>query len=352
MDIEAPVPTTPTPTPAAPAAVAEVPKKEISSMIDPKNPSRVSVTIAGCGGCGINLTRPFLTNQNLNKVLYFDTSMTNTRHGEIANIITSGSGSGSNRAENARDIERELPNMTDEAMAKGDVAIVVFSLSGGSGSVIGPLLIREYARRKVQVIGVVVADTSYSVGAVNTLNTLKTLNSICKNNNLLLPLIILSNDNVDRVQVNEFATVLVSDLVDLLTRPVYEVDRQDRLNWINPSKAASQIQSGVKLMTFDNHPKINDSGVVLGTDSTEMVDSILILQSTDVQGPIGLPSARLKKTGFYYENHRTIVGKVTSDVSSIEKIIDFVERSQNQDRAQKFTSVGRLESGNDDDLVL
>lgn len=348
MDIEAPIPTNPTPT----AVAADVPKKEVGSMLDPKNPSRVSVTIAGCGGCGINLARPFLTNQNLNKVLYFDTSMTNTRHGETANIVTSGDGSGSNRSQNARDIERELPNMTDEAMAKGDVAVVVFSLSGGSGSVIGPLLIREYARRKVQVIGVAVADTSYSVGAVNTLNTLKTLNSICKNNNLLLPLILLSNDNIDRVKVDEFAATLMSDLVDLLTKPVYEVDRQDRLNWINPSKAASQIQPGVKLLTFDNHPTANGSGAVLGTDSTEMVDSILILQAADVQGPIGLPSARLKKTGFYYQTHRTIVGKVTSDVSSIEKIIDYVERSQNQDRAQKFTSVERLESGGGDDLVL
>lgn len=352
MDVEAPIPTTPVPTQAAPVAAVDVPKKEISSMIDPKNPSRVSVTVAGCGGCGINLTRPLMPNQNLNKVLYFDTSMTNTRHGESANIVTSGSGSGSNRAQNARDIQRELPNMTNEAIALGDVAIVVFSLSGGSGSVIGPLLIREYARRKMQVIGVVVADTSYSVGAVNTLNTLKTLNSICKNNSLSLPLILLSNDNIDRNKVNEFATILMSDLVDLLTRPVYEVDRQDRLNWIDPSKAASQIQPGVKLMTFDNHPTANDSGAVLGTDSTEMVDSLMILQSSDVQGPIGLPSARLKKTGFYYEDHRTIVGKITSDISSIEKIIDFVERSQNQESGQKFTAIERLDSGGSEDLVL
>ena len=81
-----------------------------------ENKSAVNVSIIGCGGCGINLARPFLDNpefgEHLKHVLYFDTSSTNTRYGEKVNIITNGSGSGSNRAENALEIERKIPLLT------------------------------------------------------------------------------------------------------------------------------------------------------------------------------------------------------------------------------------------------
>ena len=281
--------------------------------------------------------------------------MTNTRYGETANVLTSGSGSGSNRAENAKSIERTIPQLSEEDLGLGDVAIVICSLSGGSGSVISPLLIREYARRGVRVVGVAVADTSYSVGAKNTLNTLKTLTSVCKNNDLYLPLILVSNDHAStRKAVDECVVALVSDLIDLLTKPVYEVDRNDRLNWLNPSKVVS-TSSGIKLMSLISEKKTIDAKIVLGTESEEMVDSLLILQSAPdeaVMAKAKLTPARLKKMGFYNEAYSQIVGKVTSDVTPIENIINQVERAQQADASQKHASVDRLSSDGDDDLVL
>lgn len=353
MDVTAPEPTGNSQPTTPPKVMDPVIPQKGETMLDPKNPSAVTVTVAGCGGCGINLARPFVGNKQLLHTLYFDTSMTNTRSGEKCNIITNGSGSGSNRAENARAIESSVPQIPDDELAIADVAIVKFSLAGGSGSVIGPLLIREYHRRGVRVIGVAVADTSSAVGATNTLNSLKTLTSIAKNNEIYLPLIILSNDQSrGRGGVDELEKALTTELVDILTRSVYEVDRNDRLNWVNPTKIVA-AKPGLKLISFESGDQKLDPKMVLGTESTEMVDSLLILRNADApEGGSSLPPSRLKKTGFYYEPHRQIVGRISSDVTSIDKIIDMVEKSSNQDKAQKHQTISRLDTEGEDDLVL
>lgn len=311
----------------------------------------VAVTIAGCGGCGMNLARPFLNGKNAD-VLYFDTSLANSRFGESVNILGNRSGSGSNRAENAREIESAVAQLPDNEMSLGQVAIVVFSLAGGSGSVIGPMLMREYHRRGVRVIGVIVAEAGSSVGARNTLNTLKTLTAIAKNNDLYMPLIVLSNDEaVSRQTVDEAANVSLTDLIDILVSPVYEIDRNDRLNWINPTKIVS-TQPGLKLLTLLSDKKASDPKALLGTESTEMVDSMLILQSNGVEQTTPVPPARLKKTGFYNENSRTIIGKVSSDITAVDTIINRVEKMDQTDKAQKYQPVSRLSTSDDSDLIL
>lgn len=280
--------------------------------------------------------------------------MANTKAGESAFIVTNGSGSGSNRAENARDIESVIPMISDEDLGKSDVAIIVTSLSGGSGSVISGLLAREYVRRGSRVIMVSIADTSYSVGAKNTLNTLKTFAAIAKNNDIYLPMIMLSNDNANtRTEVDESVRHAIADLINVLTRPVYEVDKNDRLNWIDPSKVV-QTSPGLKLMTFYSEGSKIDPKLTLGMGSKEMVDSLMILQgSADEISNDTLPPARLKKTGFYVSSdNKRIVAKVSSDISDIEAIIDNVERQQNLEKAQKHSSIDRLSTNGSEDLYL
>lgn len=332
-----------------PSGDTQQPQKAISE--DAPLSTGVSITIAGCGGCGMNLSRPFLKSDKAT-VLYFDTSLANSRYLESVNVLGNRSGSGSNRAENAREIEGAVAQLPDEEMSLGQVAIVVFSLAGGSGSVIGPMLMREYHRRGVRVIGVIVAEAGSSVGARNTLNTLKTLTAIAKNNDLYLPLVLLSNDEAQsRQTVDEAANVTLTDLVDILTSPVYEIDRNDRLNWVNPTKIVN-TPSGLKLMTLVSDKKASDPKALLGTESTEMVDSMLILQSTGVEQSTPLPHARLKKTGFYSESNRTIIGKVSSDITAVDTIINRVEKMDQTDKAQKHQPIARLSTSDSEDLIL
>lgn len=358
MDLNAPTPNeNPTKKSNTKTSFSQV--EEHDTVVTQSTPKPdVSVTMVGCGGMGMNASRFFRNHTSLNKTLYFDTSMNNSRPGEDVYIIGSGNGSGSLRAENAREIDRQVPQIPDDHLGIADVAIVVFSLSGGTGSTLGPIMIREYAKRGVRPIGVVVADTTSAVGAKNTLNTLKTLTAIAKNNDIYLPLIVLTNDEAPtRQTVNDSAVNLMNALIDTLTKPVFEVDCNDRLNWINPTKVTGS-SNGLKIMSFISDKNPVNEKVVLGIKSTEMVDSLLILHSAPdepMRDNTPIPLARLKKEGFYHEPHHPIIAKVSSDITCINAIIDKVEKMQHQEKAQKHQSVDRLslsDDNNGDDLIL
>ncbi len=168
-----------------------------------------------------------------------------------------------------------------------------------------------------------------------------------------LPVMVLSNDGSSmRGKIDDAARALLRDAIDLLTTPVNEVDRSDRLNWIDPTKVVDS-NPGLKLMTFSSEQAPTESDIVLGIDSNEMVDSLMILQtSPDEEGHAALPYARLKKTGFYQDVKRRIVGKVSSDITPINAIIDRVEQAENLSKAQKVETVDRLSSSGDDELIL
>lgn len=335
---------------------AHTPSPEETAVMITKR-STVTVTVAGCGGAGINFARHFTPAEQLEKVLFFDTSLTNTMAGERAWIFSDGSGSGSNRAENALDIERQIPQIKDDELGVNDVAIVMFSLGGGSGSVIGPILLREYAKRHARVIGVVVADTSSAVSAKNSMNTLKTLAAIAKNNNLYLPLLILSNDHANtRREVDEHMVHSVTNIINILTKEVREVDRNDRLNWIDPTKVI-RTHPGLKIISVTSDKSKSDSKIIIGANSKEMLDSLLILQ-TSVDEPIrdtGTNSlSRLKKVGFYDgDSNPRLIGTVSSDISEIDSIIESIERMANAEKSQSHSALDRLTiDDNGGDLYL
>ena len=119
-----------------------------------------SVSVFACGGAGLNLVRrtlPDITNRVSYKFL--DTSIANLLPGESAHII-GGGGSGLVRGLNNDASIKAIAGLSDEDLNLNDINIVVFSLSGGSGSVLGPLLISDIAgRRKRLVIALTVSST-------------------------------------------------------------------------------------------------------------------------------------------------------------------------------------------------
>jgi hypothetical protein len=334
VDLRAPDPVN-TSSQSAPAIIAQPERAQ---------PSVVKVTIAACGGCGMNLGRMFAGGKAEATVLNFDTSMANSRYEERVNVVTNGNGSGSIRSENARDIERVVSAFTNEEIGLADVGIVISSCAGGSGSVIAPVIARDYARRGMRVVMIVVTDTSSTIAAKNTINTLKTMSAIANNAGLYLPAIILSNDTPKgRTGVDKAVQVLVGDLIELLTKPLYEVDRNDRLNFIDPLKVVG-AKPGLKLMQLVSEQTPDDPQIIIGQDSPEIVDSLLIIQNSGEESLPGieLPMSRMKKVGFHQENSRAIVGKVTGDIKAVDSVIDAVERVQNIDQAQNYGQVDRL----------
>ncbi len=335
--------------------VQQAPTPSDISSIETFNP-KATVSVIGCGGCGINLSRHFAPDTRILH-MKFDTSMANARPGEKVYVLGDGSGSGSLRSENAKEIDKAITTLSDQDLCLSDVGIFVFSLCGGTGSVIAPLMMREYARKGKKVIGVAVADTSHAVGANNTSNTLKTLMAVAKNNNIVMPLILVSNDNADSNRdVDDIVVSALQHLLDLLLLDVREIDRNDRLNWVDSSKVTGTAP-GLKMMKFMSEKMNNDPKIILGSQSDEMVDSLLVIQDRQDESAknFKLPYSRLKKTGVYEEKGVFLAGSVSSDISDINTILDAVERMQNQTRAQVHSGIDRLESNissSSNDLIL
>lgn len=214
------------------------------SIIRP--PSTPSVNIIGCGGAGINMLRHVVsavTGRATHR--YIDTSYSNLKAGEEV-IIINGDGSGGLRKENAPLVNQKLSGYTGEQLNLADINIIVFSLSGGSGSVLGPLLIKEISRRKKLTVAIVIASSEDQIHTENTLNTLKSLESITAADNIYLPIMIFNNA-YGRQVVNKHLPFKLERLVDLLTLPAIEIDKNDRLHWINVPKI-SGAAGGLRLL--------------------------------------------------------------------------------------------------------
>ena len=113
----------------APTDQSAIPETAVA-VVKPA-PSTVSVTLVGVGGAGQNIKRAFHEDARVARALAFDTSMSNAHPQESVNIIGSGSGSGSNKHENAAEIKRAVPALSDDELGISDVAIVIYSLAGG-----------------------------------------------------------------------------------------------------------------------------------------------------------------------------------------------------------------------------
>lgn len=211
-----------------------------------------SVNIIACGGAGINMLRLALP-EIAGRVTYtrLDTSNANLQAGEAATII-GGGGSGLVRNLNADVAVRTIAGLSDDALNLADVNIVMCSLSGGSGSVIGPLIVGDIAsRRKRMVILLTIASTQSERHTINTLNTLQSLRKIADNSKLYLPTTIFNNGISGQKAVDQAFVYKLSRLVDLLTAPTVEIDKHDRLHWLNVPKTLDASLTGLRLLRVE-----------------------------------------------------------------------------------------------------
>lgn len=202
------------------------------------NPGKIR--IFGCGGCGINLAKILLAQKGLEGMADLDVSLIDTSYSNVTDkdqdkfflISEEGEGSGKVRRDNAGTISDNIRSclMTHEAAGFN---VVIFSASGGSGSVIGPLLMKELLDREIPVIGIVVGSSESSITATNTLNTIKSLSALGQQCDK--PMVISYTHNsrdVKRSEVDEIATATALSLAVLNSQRNDELDQRDVRNWV------------------------------------------------------------------------------------------------------------------------
>lgn len=143
--------------------------------------------IYGAGGCGINIAQHFQVSNGKAEPghavplpVFIDTSKSNISpeiDSSLVAVIEDVDGSGKVRRENSAIIARNIKHILQE-FPPSDFNIVVFSASGGSGSVFAPMMIEELLNNNHPVVGIVVGSDESNITTQNTINTLKSLEAI------------------------------------------------------------------------------------------------------------------------------------------------------------------------------
>lgn len=209
------------------------------------NETRGKIRLFGCGGTGINVVSEFeKTVGNVEpgyasaEPVFIDCSRAN-----ISALIPDDrilimdvrdgnkEGSGKKRNENSTMFARNTRSILQK-FEPSDFNVVVFSASGGTGSVIGPLIVNELLNRRETVVCVIVGSDESMVAAENTMGTLKTLENFAAKQEA--PVIAYYEHNrrdIKRSQVDYQCRELIGYLSVLASRQNAELDMRDIANW-------------------------------------------------------------------------------------------------------------------------
>lgn len=204
-----------------------------------------TVSLIACGGCGINIVSKLLT-KHADPTLVdrittsaVDTSEANMTdlHAGIKPFMLAEEGSGKIRSTHIKKIQHCLDTAK---IPHADINIVVFSMSGGSGSVLGPLIARHCAAEGLAVILVGVVDDQSRQDCMNSISTLKTMESYCQEDKLYFPTMLYSNMGTGRFVVNATAGKRLNTLIEMfISRKVDEIDFKDKMNFLQPHKSGN-----------------------------------------------------------------------------------------------------------------
>jgi hypothetical protein len=279
----------------------------------------MTISIYAAGGCGVNVGK-LIKDLDVN-ITFVDTSLSNLKAVNSPNVflVEGMDGAGKNRSvayENFKDISEDvlLKHPPSEQLN-----IVICSLSGGSGSILAPMITKELLARSCSVI-VVAIDSKHSVIEMsNSLKTLKTFKSIADKAGKPVSLFHIENSN--RGEADRQAIHFVN-LLSLLTdkKVTEEFDNSDLKSFLYFDKVT------------DNAPTLSILEVVANDNSpmekgTSIVGSILITKNRgatlQANTPEYLATCIVNDSGYNNEDIRlnSVLGKLSILLTSLEKEI-------------------------------
>lgn len=266
-----------------------------------------TLVIHACGGAGISTTyrmSPVLAKlgNGYSKLeqYYLDTTDRNVNrlgiNSDRALIFkdtgymgTDVDGSGGERRENFDLINNTITEYMDkrgyDAPSSKEFHIIIFSAGGGSGSIIGPILLKQMLEQDMNVMSIVIGDTSSMSLTRNTFNTLQTLKMLSANLNK--PVVIHYKNNTDvpgDTLIDRMKTVDLSILGTLSNYSVfasgrnYNLDNQDIVTFLNYTKLTSmslpvdlmELRIDKKLIQLKSNDEIVFIARTLGIDGSSV----------------------------------------------------------------------------------
>lgn len=160
-------------------------------------------------------------------------------------------GSGGHRANNYQYIAAAIPGFLDRYQP-ADLNIVVFSLSGGTGSVAGPLIISSLLKANHPTVAVAIGDASSQKYLDNSINTLKSLEGVSASTGLPVVMSYHVNGERDRGEIDSDINFAIEALIELGSQKNADLDVMDVTNFFQFSNVVSAPPQLMGLSLFDS----------------------------------------------------------------------------------------------------
>lgn len=318
-----------------------------------------NVRLYGCGGLGVNIALNYLDSKSAPGFANLIPSFVDTSRSNLTDrvkeddvfILEKTDGSGKVRKENHAQISAVIKQILLKQPPE-DFNIVVFSASGGSGSVIGPLLAKELADRGHSVVILSAGSSEAAITARNTLNTVKSLSAITKQIDKTLVTFYRHNGgDATRKVIDGQLHFAISCLCYLASRQNSELDTKDIYNWLNINKSTSVAAQLVLLDIFAKADEVKEISDPI---------SIASLYADRDQKHLETPVPEYSCTGYFQhpvkdieELHFVISTQhLGATFDRLQSTIDnFEQRSEGRAAAQVLVKEGK-DAVTDDGLVL
>lgn len=230
------------------------------------------IVVYCCGGTGVNIGK--LIEKEVNGRLHAE-DHTPSADIQIVNIDTSDSdlrthkgkdntylfkgmdGSGSDRTMNKDEIEQAIPEILNR-FRPGDLSIVINSCGGGSGSVIGPLLLVQLLAEAHPTIAIGIENTDTVTRLRNTVKVLNSYEGIAQSNERVIPTYLCDGSTESEANINSDIVLAVESLSILFSGEIDRLDSADLRNWINYNNVTKGAIGAMKLMIFTDPKVISD----------------------------------------------------------------------------------------------
>lgn len=269
------------------------------------------VTLYCCGGGGTNIGGHFANSEKGSPsaaditTAFFDTSRSNMNSHiseDQCYFLKGADGSGKQRSANYQEILEAVPEFVSKHKP-GDVNIVVFTASGGTGSVAGPVLIDLLLERKLNVVALIIGSEESSAAITNTFNTLTGLEANARNRGVNLPMAYVHHSaERKRSDVDSEAYGMIGAISVAASRQNEEFDTKDMEMWINHT-TFSKVEPGLNRLFMYSEP----------TEIDKHEDGILsligILKNPDRPKPL-----RFVPAAWYGYNDLTAISENVKDI--------------------------------------
>lgn len=246
-----------------------------------------TVKIYACGGCGTNVAKYFEQHRGKPtkgfadiEVCYIDTSMSNIDDIDPKSMfhIEGLDGSGKVRRENAEQISESVSGILQKFKPSA-INIVLSSAGGGSGSVAGPSLVSELLKRDCPVIVMLIGQTDSLIELNNTINTIKSYESISKLRKKPVNAMYFENcKETPRAAVDKEARSAITVVAALFSKQNKGLDSADLENWLNYTKVTTYEPH----LTYVNFYQGKDFNL----DKNSAIISVATLTTVDVDPSI------------------------------------------------------------------